>query len=394
MDPAELKFYKFVMDFFNGLVYNLYVVMFNGGITMKMLKRIFAAALAGALALTFTACHKKDEIAVTVGDVEFTSAYYMCALINADSEAKTKVQEGLSDEEKSSSEIDYYSKKIDDKPYVEWVEDTAMNNLKKIAAYKTLCKENKLELDEEDKTNAENYASMYWSSYGYGAYFEPNGVSQKTYTRYMTDAYYSGVYFEHIYGAEGEKAIAADKVKAEIYDNFIIANILEVSFGNKSEDEIKTLKEKLNGYVTSLKDGSKTFEEVYKDYNGTAEEEEEPDKTDSEEPQPKDKYASILGAEDTVYEYEHYEDIKKMANGEVKLIELEDNAGMILAVKRDITADPYYLDTLDITARHLIADDEFEKEIEEYAGKLKLEVNNYAVKQFKVKKIKEPELTA
>lgn len=358
---------------------------------MKKLKRIFAAALVGALALTFTACHKKDEIAVTVGEVESTSAYYMCALINADSEAKAKVQEGLSDEEKNG-EIDYYSKKIDDKDYVKWVEDTAMNNLKKIAAYKTLCKENKIEIDEEDKKNAESYASMYWSSYGYGAYFEPNGVSQQTYTRYMTDTYYSGVYFEHIYGAEGEKAISADDVKSKIYGNFIIANVLEASFSNKEEAEITSLKEKLNGYVNDLKNGSKTFEAVYKDYNGTTGEEEST--TESEEPQPKDKYASILGAEDTIYENDHYDDIKAMANGEVKLIELEDNAGMILAVKRDITADPYYLESLDLTARHLIADDEFEKDIDEYAGKLKLDVNNYAVKQFKVKKIKEPEMTA
>lgn len=364
---------------------------------MKNIKQIFAAVLAAAMALSFTACsiHKKDEIAVTVGDVKFTSAYYMCALINADSEAKNRIYEELSDEEKNSGEeIDYYSHKIDDKDYVDWVEDTAMDNLKKIAAYKTLCKENKLELEEEDKTNAESYASMYWNNYGYQAYYEINGVSEETYTSYMVDANYLGVYFEHIYGAEGEKAIAADEVKNKIYDNFIIADVLEASFSGMEETEITSLKEKFNGYVTALKDGSKTFEEVYKDYNGTAEEETEETVSDSDEPQPKDKYASILGAEDTVYEYEHYDEIKEMAAGEVKLIELDDDAGMILAVKQDITADPYYLETLDLTARHLIADDEFDKEIDEYAGELKLDVNNFAVRQFKVKKIKEPELTA
>ena len=113
---------------------------------MKNLKRILAAALVLAMALTAAACHPKDEIAVTVGDVEFTSAYYMCALINADSEAKSRVQEELSDDE-STTDIDYYSKKIDDKDYVTWVEDTAMDYLKKIAAYKTLCKDNELELE-------------------------------------------------------------------------------------------------------------------------------------------------------------------------------------------------------------------------------------------------------
>ena len=79
-----------------------------------------------------------------------------------------------------------------------------------------------------------------------------------------------------------------------------------------------------------------------------------------------------------------------MATGEVKVIELDDDAGLVLAVKQDISADSYYLDTLDMTVRHLIADEEYEKDIKDYAAKMDCEVNNYAVKQFKVKKIVEP----
>ena len=43
-----------------------------------------------------------------------------------------------------------------------------------------------------------------------------------------------------------------------------------------------------------------------------------------------------------------------------------------------------------MTVRHLIADEEYEKDIKDYAAKMDCEVNNYAVKQFKVKKIVEP----
>lgn len=353
---------------------------------MKNFKRIFASALVLVMALTVAACHPKNEIAVTVGDVEFTSAYYMCALINADSEAKSKVQEELSDDE-SSTDIDYYSKKVDGKDFVTWVEDTAMDSLKKIAAYKTLCKENDLEISEEDASNAETYASYYWSNYGYSSYFEPNGVGENTYKQYMKDSYYSSVYFEHLYCKDGTKEIAADTVKSKMYETFVIADMLQASFSEKSEDEITQIKDKFNNYVTELKDGKKTFEEVYVDYNGPSEENEE---TESEEPKPKDKYASVLGPEDSAYESDQYETVKAMAVGEVKLIELDDNAGLIIAVKQDITADSYYIDNLDLATRHLIADDEFEKDIETYAGKMKCDVNNYAVKQFKVKKIKEP----
>ena len=361
---------------------------------MKNFKRLLSAALMLVMLLSFAGCHKKNEVAVTVGDVEFTSAYYMCALVNADSEAKTLVNESL-EEDESSTDVDYFSKKVEGKDYVEWVEEKAMTTLKQVAAYKILCEENKLEPNEEDIANAEMYADYYWSNYGYSAYFEPNGVSKDTYTKYMTDSYFAETYFEFVYGKDGEKAIAADTIKTKMNENFIVADILNATYESDATDDDKTaLKTKLDGYVTALNAGTKTFEQVYKEYNNVTDEEDtttETTDTESEELKPQDKYASILGAEDTVYESEHYETVKAMATGEVKLIELEDKTGYVLAIKKDINADPYYLDTLDMTVRHLIADEEFEKTIEDYIKTLKVDVNSYAVKQFKVKKIKEPE---
>lgn len=358
---------------------------------MKSFKRLIALTLAILMVLSFAGCHKKNEVAVTIGDVEFTSAYYMCALINADSEAKSKIYEELSEEEQQQ-EIDYYSKKIDKKDYVTWVEEKAIESLKTVAAYKILCKENKIEPDKEDLQNAEMYASYYWSSYGYAAYFEPNGVSQATYTQNMKDTYYAETYFEHLYGKDGEKAIAAETVKTKMLENFITANILSGSYTSEMKDADKTdLKTKFENYAKALKDGSKTFKDVYNEYNDVKEEEhdhEDEEKTD--EPKPKDELASIIGAKDTGYDAAYYEAVKKMATGDIQVIELEDKSGIVLAVKQDINADPYYLDTLDMTVRHLIADEEYEKDIADYAKKLKVDINKFAVGQFKVKKIIEP----
>ena len=156
---------------------------------MKLVKKIIALVLGVLMAFSFTGCiHKKGEIAVTIGDVEFTSAYYMCALINSNTEAQNEVNSSLSEDELSSTtEIDYLSKEIDGKKFEDWVKDKAIENLKTIAAYKLLCKENKLELTEEEANNANMYASYYWSNYGYSAYFEPNGVSKATKTEYLKD---------------------------------------------------------------------------------------------------------------------------------------------------------------------------------------------------------------
>ena len=117
---------------------------------MKNVKRIIAAMLLVVIAFTCTACHKKGEIAVTAKDLEFTSAYYMCALVNAYSTAQNEVYNTLTEEEKSATEIDYFSKKIDDKSFETWVKDEALNHIKEIAAYKLLCKENDVTIPEDE----------------------------------------------------------------------------------------------------------------------------------------------------------------------------------------------------------------------------------------------------
>ncbi len=358
---------------------------------MKSFKRLIALTLALLVVLSFAGCHKKNEVAVTVGNVEFTSAYYMCALINADSEAKSKVYEELSEEEQQK-EVDFYSKKIDKKDYVTWVEEKAIENLKTIAAYKTLCKENKLEPSKEELSNADMYASYYWSSYGYSAYFEPNGVGLATYTQHMKDSYYAETYFKHIYGKDGEKAIAEDTVKAKMLENFITANILSGSYTDEMKDADKTaLKTKFDNYAKELKNGNRTFKDIYNEYNEIKDDETADNTADnSNASKAKDELASIIGSEDTGYNAAYYEAVKKMATGDIQVIELEDKSGIVLAVKQDISADPYYLETLDMTVRHLIADEEHEKNIAEYAKKLKVDINKYAVGQFKVKKIIEP----
>ena len=355
---------------------------------MKIFKKIAALLLVCLLALSAVGCHKKNEIAVTVDGFEFTSAYYMCALINANSEAQTKVYETLKEDEQQK-EIDFYSKKIDDKNFVTWVEDRAIEIIKEIAAYKSLCKKADIKLDDETKANAEYYATYYWQS-GYSSYFEPNGVSQTTYVNFTVDSYYSSLYFEHLYGKDGEKEIAADEVKTKIYDNFITANLIDVTFSEETDSEKTAIETKLNDYAAKLKNKSITFEQAYKEYYEIKDEETESTTTESEEPKPKDEYASVLGAEGTGYEHDFYADIQKMAIGEVKVIKKENSAGFVLVVKQDIKADEYYLDNLDLTARHLMKDEEFSKDISKIANDLKAEINNYAVKQFKVKNIVEP----
>ena len=117
----------------------------------------------------------------------------------------------------------------------------------------------------------------------------------------------------------------------------------------------------------------------------------EEDKTEEkEELKPLDEHAQILGAKDTGYDHDKFDEINKMATGEVKLIAKENKAGYILVVKKDIKADPYYRENLDVEVRHLLKDKEFNKDMAEIFKTAKADVNSFAVDRFKVKKIKEP----
>lgn len=359
---------------------------------MNTLKRTFAIALCLLLTLTCLAgCHKKGEIAVKIGDIEFTSGYYACALVFSDSEARVMVEEDLSEEGDLPDEINYWDYKVEDTDYVEWVETNTLNTLKDLAAVKTLCKEAGVQLDAETVSLAESNAEYLWD-YGYSELLEVNGVSEATFRQYMQDTYLADAYFEHVYGKGGEKEISADKLTEELTGKYALVNIIEVDLSSLEDDQLTDKKEQFSVYETALKNGTKTFEEIYLEYNGISAEDHTHEDTEDGESAPLDPHATVIGSEDTDYASDYYEDAKAMATGEVKVVTDDENS-MVLIVKQDIAADPYYIEEFDVTLRNDIAGEDYQDEIAEYGEGLDCDVNTSSTKQFKVKKIEYPETT-
>ena len=358
---------------------------------MNNLKRFFALVLCLALMVTcFAGCHKKGEIAVKIGDIEFTSGYYACALVFSDTEARATVEENLSEDE-LKKEIKYWQHKIDKTDYTEWVEKNALDTLKELAAIKTLCAENKVELDSETVALAKSNAEYLWDTYGYSVLMESNGVSKDTFIEYMRDSYLADEYFEFLYGKGGEKEVAADKVLSQLTDNYVLVNQLEASFSSLSSDQITEKKNEFAAYEASLKDGSKTFEEIYLAYNNVSADSHTHEEAEEGESAPQDHHATVLGSEDTTYASDNYKSAKDMAVGEVKVVTLDDNAGLVLLVKKDIAADPYYLEEFDTMLRQDIIGEDYTDDLAKYGEKLSCDVNTASTKQFKVKNIVYPE---
>ncbi len=353
---------------------------------MNTLKRFLALALSLVLMVVcFAGCHEKNEVAVTINGMEFTSAYYACALVFADTEARNLVNEQVSTDGTVSADIVYWNYKVENTDYVKWVKDTAINTIKETAFIKSTCQKNNIELSKEDSELAELQAETQWESIG--TYMEQNGVGKETFKKYVSDLFLTDVYFEHIYGEGGEKAIAKDAVSKQLSDHYVLVNGLTSDFSSMTDTQKKEAREKFTAYEKALNDGSKTFEQVYLEESGQKPEDHKHEEPAEGEAAPKDYHASLMSDTNTSFSSDQFETAKKMKVGEVKLITLEEDAGLLLLVKKDIMDDPYYLEEFDMTLRQELKEDEFLKSIETGAKALTPNINDFAVDQFDVKEL-------
>ena len=374
---------------------------------MKTLKKVLAMCLAVILVLSFAGCHQKNEVAVKAGDDTFTSAFYMCALINADMGARTKIDEAKAEATSSATSsatsaatssvaTDYFAEKIDGKDYETYVKDTALQTLRRFVYVKRMCDENKLTISDEEKNNSFTMTEYYWNYYGYSSLFETNGVSLDTYKEYTLYGLYEEKYFNFLYGEGGTNEVPAADIEKFLYDNYVIADILSASVASKTESEKALVQTDFEKYKTRIENGE-SFEKIYKEYNNIKEDTTTSSTSSttsgSEENKaltPKDSYAQVVGTEETSYSSKQYETIKAMKTGEVKFVKDNDNGYYYLFVKGDITADPYYLENLKSAVLNDMKYDEFDEAVKAATSKVELTTVAFAINQFKVKKIKYP----
>ena len=95
---------------------------------MKTVKKLLALILAITLVATLSACHPKDEKALSLDDINITSSVYLLCLINAESEARSKVEANATENEITlTTDEDYYKQNIDGKTFEEWTKEIILN---------------------------------------------------------------------------------------------------------------------------------------------------------------------------------------------------------------------------------------------------------------------------
>ncbi|MBQ5810720.1 MAG: hypothetical protein IIW23_03985 [Clostridia bacterium] len=397
---------------------------------MSKIKSLIAFALVLVLAFSMVGCHPKDEIALTIGGVEITSAMYGCALIQADLDARAMIDK----QNGAIGMVDYHSQNIDGVKYIEWVENRAMQLCKLYAAYTLKLKELNLTVSEETKNNVYQECYMDWllgstifSSSSYTAYatiMEPNGVSFNTFYELNMSGGYDETIFSYYYGEKGVNKIADEELDKFYTENFGLIYDIQITYGDKATDaekkevddlikDFKARLEKGEDFKTIKADWDK-FEEERKKKNettssnvtssntssdatssGTASNTTSSDATSSgntsskeeEKPKAKDENATLVWSSTAGSNSDaNFQNIKNMAIGDVKLMEI--SGGWRLMKKLDLMSDSYYRDINYLAIANNLKGEDFSKDIQAFADTLEIVKNSFAMSQYTVKKLK------
>lgn len=392
---------------------------------MSKIKSFVAIILALALSLCLVGCHPQNEIALTIGGVEITSAMYGCALIEADIDARQTIDS----QNGTKGAVDYKTQTIDGVKYYDWVENRAMELLKLYAAYTLKLKELNLTVSEETENNvySECYydwvlGSQIFSSTSYTAYaslMEPNGVSFNTFYQFNLGGGMDETIFTYYYGEKGVNKIPDEELDKFYTENFALIYDIAIDYEDKATDEkkaevdnlikdfkarleagedFKTIKADLDAFEAARKPSSTTSSGVASNVSSEAASSGVSSDTSSaatsssttssgaEEPKAKDENAVLIWSEAAGENSDkNFQNVKGMAIGEVKLIETDK--GWRLMKKLDLMGDSYYRDINYLAIANILKGEDFSKEMTTFADSLEIVKNSFAMSQYSAKKL-------
>lgn len=364
---------------------------------MKKTKSLLALLLALLMALSFVGCHGQNEIAIEVEDVDFTSAMYSYALLEADMEAKDIVDQALGEDKALTEYSQYLTQTVENTPYVQWVENRAKEKIREFAAYDILCRQNNLTLTDDEIASAKSYGEYYYSYNK--ALYEANGIGEQTFIKMQELSYKSDAYFKFLYGDKGSKAVPMDEVKEYFEKTYRVAVIFEKDITDLKDAELNKANDEIDKYAKKLKGAKK--EDIVKYYNEFYGLTEANAATTGYSPAKEIRECVSLIADpkvDANYGQDFWNDIKGLKAGQTKVLtnEVKEDKTTGTAASKTIrliyivesVEDDTYLKDMDMSIRYTLKQEEFSADVLKYALTLSLVEHKDAMSPFKVDKIK------
>lgn len=367
---------------------------------MSLMKKVSAAAAAAVMALSFASCGSDTTWGADIDGTRLRAGILIYFQSNAVSEASQYLGEG---------ETDVLNITIEDKPSREWINDEAVENMREYAAVEKKFTELGLSFENNEEKAVSNTVDQWWEYVG--EYFESVGVSKQSYYDVMLNSQKRAAIFDYYYSDGGEKAVPDEDIK-----NYLLENNARIKFirmelkdgeGNLLKSDGKAeLKKMAEGYIERAK-GGESFEAIEDEYNEyyadlIAEASEAGSETagDGEADVPEDTEAAGEAAErisyGTIVSKGSVIPSEKVAEtvfdgslnvGDYTIVE-EDEVWYIVH-RIDLFDDPAYLDDQKDSVRRELKGEEFDASVTGWTEGQNVNVNDAAVKRYKLEKLTE-----
>lgn len=242
---------------------------------MANFKRIAAMAAAAAMLSSMAACGSSTAYALTIDGEQLKAGIYIYYSYVAYNDAVQTIAEQDSEIDTSDKEV-VKKQKIDGKDAYDWIQDKALTYCKEQAAINKEFKAANLSLPEETQSELDTTMESFWEENKEN--FEKNGISESSIYDIMEYTYNANEVFYYYYGIGGKDGITEKEVHEYYVDNTVRSQYVAFNavdgVGEALEGSAKTKFEKMvDGYLAAVKklDDSEKIEEemnsIQEEYN-------------------------------------------------------------------------------------------------------------------------------
>ncbi len=369
---------------------------------MSLIKKISAVAVTAAMALSLASCGSDTTWGAKIDDTELRAGIFIYYQSDAFSRAYDYVTE---------TDTDIMALTIEGKSTEDWVNEQAQKGMQEYVAIENKFDELGLTFENNEEAIAKANVEMWWEYVS--DYFEGIGVSQESYLDVVINGEKKNAIFEYYYGEGGELEVSEDDIKAYLNDNFARIKYIDMPLkdgeGNLLKSEGKAeIKAMADEYIERMKNGE-AFEDISAEYdeyyNGlieaaTAEETTEDDTTveldpsdavttEDEEVDELVLLGSVSSADYPVPSASVHEKVVGDALSVGEYLIIEEDEVYYIVYKMDLFADEEYYDYKKSDVLDTLKGEEFDATVESWTANQTVEMNEAAVKRYKVEKINE-----
>lgn len=353
---------------------------------MKGLKKITAAVLAAAMAVTFAACGQDASWVAKYEDETMPVGTYIATMLD-----KYAYQYMMYGSDKVLEE------KVDDKTVGEAIQEESKQNVASALAIMKKAKDLGITLTEEEIQLANTSVSATWENNK--ALYEKNGIAKTSVEKLAQISVLSEKVFQAIYGEGGEAEVPAEELNAYYEDNYAKAGMMifekpeqQTLDENATEDEkaaaelshenaLKSLQQEANYWnvkAMEMKGKGQSFNDVMIAYSmETAEDPSTVDQTEN-------RYV-LVKLDDTRIPQVVRDGLREAELDTPTMV--QDDNYIVIYSKQDMKEDPADFESVEFDILASLRNDAYQELVDELIAELDIQYNDVALKKYVPKKI-------